>query len=54
MGIEGASVCRTACGGHGFLEVAALSQPLGSLHGLYTAEGEYTVVCLQMARYVLG
>ena len=50
LAVEDASTCRTSCGGHGYLQVAGLAEILGSLYSLYTAEGEYTVVCLQAAR----
>ncbi|CAG2251362.1 peroxisomal acyl-coenzyme A oxidase 1-like [Mytilus edulis] len=53
IGIDGASICRTACGGHGYLMVAGISEVLGLLHSVVTAEGEYTVVCLQTARYLM-
>ncbi|KAI8034814.1 probable peroxisomal acyl-coenzyme A oxidase 1 [Drosophila gunungcola] len=50
---EGVELLRKSCGGHGFLSSANFD----SIHGLtaaaYTYEGEYTVLLLQTARFLV-
>lgn len=46
-----ATVCRTACGGHGFLVASGLVGIKNALDGACSAEGDNVVLFQQTARY---
>lgn len=50
---EGIDVLRKACGGHGYLASSNLHSIQGLANAAFTYEGEYTVLLLQTARFLL-
>ena len=46
-----AQVCRTACGGHGFLVASGLVGSRNAIDGACSAEGDNVVLLQQTARY---
>ncbi|KAK7069627.1 Acyl-coenzyme A oxidase (Acyl-CoA oxidase), partial [Halocaridina rubra] len=50
---EGIEICRLACGGHGYLCSAGFTRFYGAATSIITAEGESTVLWLQVARYLV-
>nr|AUD57807.1 male fertility factor kl2 [Drosophila takahashii] len=50
---EGVDLLRKSCGGHGFLSSANFDSIYGLTAAAYTYEGEYTVLLLQTARFLV-
>ncbi|SPP77779.1 probable peroxisomal acyl-coenzyme A oxidase 1 [Drosophila guanche] len=50
---EGIDLLRKSCGGHGFLSSANFDSIYGMATAAYTYEGEYTVLLLQTARFLV-
>eukprot|EP00099_Drosophila_melanogaster_P016607 NP_572371.1 uncharacterized protein Dmel_CG4586 [Drosophila melanogaster] len=50
---EGVDLLRKSCGGHGFLSSANFDSIYGLTAATYTYEGEYTVLLLQTARFLV-
>lgn len=44
---------RLSCGGHGFMTAANIGNIYGNAVAAYTYEGEYTVLVLQIARFLM-
>ncbi|GAB0092190.1 Acyl-coenzyme A oxidase [Sergentomyia squamirostris] len=51
--VAGVEICRTSCGGHGYLECSGFPNIYGMAAAAYTYEGENTVLFLQTARYLM-
>ncbi|XP_070535276.1 peroxisomal acyl-coenzyme A oxidase 1-like [Ptychodera flava] len=49
----GLEVLRLSCGGHGYSQASGFSALYGTFTGGVTAEGEYSVLMLQTARYLV-
>ncbi|XP_050343965.1 probable peroxisomal acyl-coenzyme A oxidase 1 [Nymphalis io] len=52
-GVQAVERCRLACGGHGYLLSSNLPGVYGLVAASVTYEGEYTVLLLQTARYLV-
>ncbi|EDW82632.2 uncharacterized protein Dwil_GK25030 [Drosophila willistoni] len=50
---EGIDILRKACGGHGYMASANFDSIYGLATAAYTYEGEYTVLLLQTARFLV-
>ncbi|KAH8313968.1 hypothetical protein KR067_006145, partial [Drosophila pandora] len=50
---QGVDLLRKSCGGHGFLSSANFDSIYGMATAAYTYEGEYTVLLLQTARFLV-
>ncbi|XP_074054959.1 peroxisomal acyl-coenzyme A oxidase 2 [Macrotis lagotis] len=51
--VQGAEICRRACGGHGYSLLSGLPSLVTKVTGSCTYEGENTVLYLQTARYLV-
>ncbi|XP_014439909.1 peroxisomal acyl-coenzyme A oxidase 2 isoform X2 [Tupaia chinensis] len=51
--IQGAELCRRACGGHGYSKLSGLPSLVTRVTASCTYEGENTVLYLQMARFLV-
>lgn len=51
--IQSIETLRLSCGGHGYMDSANFTSIYAAVAGGYTYEGEYTVLALQAARYLV-
>lgn len=54
MAHQGIDECRRCCGGHGFSAYSGLPCLVNEFAVMCTWEGENTVMCLQLGRFLLS